>query len=665
MKYKLSIISKNYWSSDFLKIQINEIFNNLFHITCHSPDTTPIIPIYDADMILLHEPSVLIEMQDYIKCDCPVLLMRRTITSKALQKLKEIPAGSTAIVVNLNDYMAKETLTNIYQLGIKNISMSTWNPSQGEIPKTDYIITPRVYDFLPTSSVPTIVLGSRILTADIIMDVLSYFNIDIDIADSIIKNHMIKAPSFFHGVNYLLENNRFMSIQWDILFNKINKGIAVVNKDNSISSMNKLFSQYIDSNEKLSLEDLSSLHKDLSIVLQSDKLTNELVYINNKKFVLNTNNMKNKSHYLGKIITIEPYNQIQSIQQSVHKKIVGNENVAKYHFDDIISKDKSMQKCITIGKRIANSSSPILIYGESGTGKELMASSIHNFSDRSSKPYVAVNCAGIPNELLESEFFGYQDGAFTGAKRGGSIGLFEKANGGTIFLDEISEIPYTLQARLLRVLQEKEIRKVGSNYNISIDVRIIAASNKNLYEMVEENLFRRDLYYRLNTFQLTLPPLKKRTEDIPILCDYYLNQISPGRKITKEFYAFASKYPWPGNIRELKNIIEFMSIISDSDIQVKNLPDYIKNLKLLDTMNYNKDMPFKEILMLKSIYSCINDKLNTGRRSLAEYFSENYYSISEMETRKLLHTLEEKEFIIIQKGRSGCALTEKGLSLIS
>ncbi|MEG2017311.1 MAG: sigma-54 factor interaction domain-containing protein, partial [Clostridium sp.] len=505
MKYKLSIISKNYWSSDFLKLQINEIFNNLFHITCHSPDTTPIIPIYDADMILLHEPSVLIEMQDHIKCDCPVLLMRRTITSKALQKLKQIPAGSTAIVVNLNDYMAKETLTNIYQLGIKDVSMSTWNPSQGELPKTDYIITPRVYDFLPTSSIPTIVLGSRILTADIIMDVLSYFNIDIHIADNIIKNHMIKAPSFFHGVNYLLENNRFMSIQWDILFNKINKGIAVVNKDNSISSMNNLFSQYIDSKEKLSLEDLSSLHKDLSIVLQSDKLTNELIHINNKKFVLNTNNMKNKSHYLGKIITIEPYNQIQSIQQSVHKKIVGNENVAKYHFDDIISKDKSMQKCITIGKRIANSSSPILIYGESGTGKELMASSIHNFSDRSSKPYVAVNCAGIPNELLESEFFGYQDGAFTGAKRGGSIGLFEKANGGTIFLDEISEIPYTLQARLLRVLQEKEIRKVGSNYNISIDVRIIAASNKNLYEMVEENLFRRDLYYRLNTFQLTLP----------------------------------------------------------------------------------------------------------------------------------------------------------------
>lgn len=664
MKYKLSVISKNYWSSDFLKLQINEIFNNLFHITCHSPDTNPIMPVYDADMILLHEPSVLIEMQNYIKCNCPVILMRRTITAKALEKLKKIPPNSSAIVVNLNDYMAKETLTNIYQLGIKHITLSTWSPSQSELPDSDYIITPRNYNFLPNSKAQKIIIGSRILTADIIMDVLSYFNVDLEIADNIIKKHMIKAPSFFHGINYLLENNRFMSVQWDILFNKINKGIAVVNKDNVITSMNNLFSQYINTNNKLSLNDLSSLHKDFSVIINSGDLNNELIHINNKKFVLNTNKMNNKSHYLGKIITIEPYNQIQSIQESVHKKIVGNKNVAKYHFEDIISKDKFMNRCIDVGKRIANSTSPILIYGESGTGKELMASSIHNYSNRNNKPYVAVNCAGIPNELLESEFFGYQDGAFTGAKRGGSIGLFEKANGGTIFLDEISEIPYNLQARLLRVLQEKEIRKIGSNYNISIDVRIISASNKNLYELVENNIFRKDLYYRLNTFQITLPPLHKRKNDIPLLCDHYLNLISPGRKITKEFYAFASKYHWPGNIRELKNLIEFMSIISDSDIGVKNLPDYMKNLKLLDSMNYDKDIPFKEILMIKSIDYCTKENLNTGRRSLTEYFSDNYYPISEIETRKIISILQEKGLIIVNKGRSGCSLTKEGLNII-
>lgn len=662
MAYKLSVIAKNYWSSDFLKVQLEELFGSLFQISCHSPDTNPIMPVYNSDMILLHEPSVLDQMQPYIRCDCPVLLMRRTITADALERIKNIPEGATAVVVNLNDYMARETLVNIYQLGVKGVHMMIWCPESGEFPECDYIITPRIYDFLPDNNTPKILLGSRILDADIIMDILSYFNVDINAADEIIKCHMLKTPNFFHGVNYLLENNRFLSVQWELLFNKINKAIAVVSRNNKISSMNHLFEQYLGIEPQISysLEEIALINPQLEPILSSNELHNELVDIEGRKFVLNIDNMYNKSHCIGKVITLELYNQIQSVQQAVHRKMVGKENVGKYTFEDILGNDHAFLKNIDLCKRIANSSSPVLIYGESGTGKELLASAIHNYSCRASQPYVAVNCAGIPNELMESEFFGYQEGAFTGAKRGGSIGLFERANGGTLFLDEVSEIPFNLQARLLRAIQEKEIRKVGANYVINIDVRIIAATNKDIYQMVEHNQFRRDLYYRLNVFPISLPSLRKRTDDIEMLCRHFLASEDASRRATKEFYIFARSYSWPGNIRELRNLIEFMCVTTDSDIGVRNLPDYLKNQKFFNKINYDEKISFCQLLMLKSISACADKGFGSGRRSLCSYFSDNYFDISEMETRKILDELEQEGLLIIHKGRTGCELTDSG-----
>jgi transcriptional regulator with PAS, ATPase and Fis domain len=261
---------------------------------------------------------------------------------------------------------------------------------------------------------------------------------------------------------------------------------------------------------------------------------------------------------------------------------------------------------------------------------------------------------------MESEFFGYEEGAFTGAKRGGSIGIFERANGGTLFLDEISEIPFNLQARLLRAIQENEIRKVGANYSISIDVRIIAATNKDIYQMVEDNQFRRDLYYRLNVFPISLPPLRKRADDIEMLCRHLLEMQDKSRNATKEFYLFARAYSWPGNIRELRNLIEFMCVTTDSDIGVRNLPDYLKKQEFFDKISFDDKISFRELLMLKSIAACRAKGIGTGRRSLCVYFSESYYEISEMETRKVLVELEQNGLIIIQKGRAGCEFTEAG-----
>jgi TyrR family helix-turn-helix protein len=210
---------------------------------------------------------------------------------------------------------------------------------------------------------------------------------------------------------------------------------------------------------------------------------------------------------------------------------------------------------------VANSNSTVLIRGESGTGKELFARSIHRASRRKDGHFVPVNCGALPDSLLESELFGYEEGAFTGARRGGKQGLFRFADGGTLFLDEIGELSPHLQVKLLRVLQEGRIRRVGGTEETKVDVRIIAATSRNLEEMLEQGLFRDDLYYRLNVVPLFVPPLRQRKEDIPILVDSFIGKVSenmgkPVKGITRQAVEKLTSYNWPGNVRELSNVIE-------------------------------------------------------------------------------------------------------------
>ncbi|HYE81421.1 MAG TPA: sigma 54-interacting transcriptional regulator [Clostridia bacterium] len=239
--------------------------------------------------------------------------------------------------------------------------------------------------------------------------------------------------------------------------------------------------------------------------------------------------------------------------------------VARYHFCDIVGNSEAITKTITKAKSYGKTDLTILITGESGTGKEVLANSIHNVSARKDRPFVAVNCATLPQSLLESELFGYEDGAFTGAKRGGRLGLFEMAQGGTIFLDEISEITMPAQAQLLRVLQEKVIRRVGGNKIISVDVRVIAASNADLLERIKTGQFREDLFYRLNVLNIRIPPLRERKEDIPLLIKYFLEKQADSAQdvvIPELFMRKLQAYKWPGNIRELENFVDKFAILS-------------------------------------------------------------------------------------------------------
>ena len=263
-----------------------------------------------------------------------------------------------------------------------------------------------------------------------------------------------------------------------------------------------------------------------------------------------------------------------------------------------VGQSPKMQEAIRIGKKVAKSNSTVFLRGESGTGKEIMAKMIHALSDRRDALMISINCAAIPENLVESELFGYEEGAFTGAKKHGSIGKFELADKSTIFLDEIGDMPLHVQTKLLRVLQENKVERIGGRKPIPIDIRVICATNKNIEQMVEEGTFREDLYYRLNIIPIELPPLRKRKEDLPALIDYYIAYYNQklGKNMTgvsPEALQTLMSYDWPGNVRELKNIIEYLDNIAEGpEIRLTDLPNSI----VLRSGNGYGDWSLEEIM---------------------------------------------------------------------
>ncbi|MGI6129330.1 MAG: sigma-54 interaction domain-containing protein [bacterium] len=302
---------------------------------------------------------------------------------------------------------------------------------------------------------------------------------------------------------------------------------------------------------------------------------------------------------------------------------------------DIIGQAASLNRAKAVAAKVAPSPSTVLIRGESGTGKEMFARSIHSASLRAENPFVAVNCASIPESLLESELFGYDSGAFTGARRGGKMGKFELAQGGTLFLDEIGDLPLHLQPKLLRVLQERRIERVGGTKSIPIDVRIIAATHHNLEELIANGSFRRDLYYRLNVIPLVIPPLRRREGDVTVLSKFFITKYChllqrPSKELTLSALALLRQHPWPGNVRELENAIEYaVNMATGPVITPAELPPYLRGEKTNGVNGAFADIPAPEALT----EATLQELLDTYESQILEYYLTTYGTSSEAKAK--------------------------------
>lgn len=366
-------------------------------------------------------------------------------------------------------------------------------------------------------------------------------------------------------------------------------------------------------NSKKVTEVLPELGFMLEVLKNKTNRYNEIRKLKNIIVAANTSILVVEGQVNGVICSFQDITKLQNLEKKIRYELNKKGLVAKYRFQNIIAEDPVMKDVISKAVKTGFTDFTVMIYGESGTGKEMVAQSIHNISSRSSEPFVAVNCAAISESLLESELFGYEEGAFTGARKGGKPGLFELAHGGTIFLDEINSMSLNLQAKLLRVLEEKEVMRIGSDYIIPLDVRVIAAANEELKQKVQAGSFRSDLFYRISILELKIPPLRERKKDIVPLFTHYLEELSQTSEtveLQKEVEKKIVNYNWPGNVRELKNMVQrymlFKEISIDDSELIKKDAAFIEegyNLlqgKVIDLKEINKLVENKVIEMLAS-----------------------------------------------------------------
>lgn len=630
-----------------------------------------------GDLIVLSTWLIEDEVRGYIKPGSQVILARRSLNYTKIDQLFLMPEGTEVLLVNDAEETAREVIGQLQDVGINHLRYTPWFPgccqSKGQV----VAVTPGEVDLVPPMITNIINIGSRLLDITTIVEILQRLDLLEDRASIVsakyIENVIRLGKQLSEYAFEIKQTNSHLSK----IMNQLNDGILAFDNHGRITVINEKCRQVLELRG-----DIGPGKEIRSIVLPPEL----------KAFILRDNEpetilpFRGRELFVSKILmeklgasicTIKDTKETIELEQRLRREIVKRGHVGKYEFSHIVGQSARLLQTVETARQIAKTNLSVLIYGESGTGKELFASAIHNGSRRAKGPFLAVNFSALTEDLVESELFGYEEGAFTGAKKGGKKGLFEQAAGGTIFLDEIGDISLKLQARLLRVLQEKEIMKVGGTEIIPVDVRIVAATNRDLPSLVAEGKFREDLYYRLKKLYLHIPPLRERNQDIPLLARHFLAKNDEEKlKMEPEVLAGLISHEWAGNVRELENVIEYMLAVRTGEqetIQLKHLPaDFFSN-----TINKASDRtPAPEsvlsglaheselIFLLNKIAEYNRKGEAIGRKRLAELSNEGPVRLTEEQVRQRTDILQKVGLIVKPKGRAGMHATRAGNELM-
>ena len=660
---KILIISFGEHTGLSIKNQLHSIFNeNLYIDNLNSSDDFD--NNLDYDLLIFSSEEIKNIFQPKINKSKDYVVLKRVIRHECIDEILKIERGKEVLLVNDTEESCKEVIDQLKNQGVDHIKYYPYYPGIKEYKNLNIAITPGETHLVPREIKNIIDINSRKMDITSLIEVLNKLEcIDTysDIVSSCFYRDMINMSKKY--INISQETTRLKDLLTNLLDNQKN-GIIYTNDENEVLVLNE------EALRLLNIEKKDILSKNIYSVFK--ELKEDIVNIDNKEILVVKEKIKNNNNHSGNMIILNEVNHIHQIDDELRKKKKSKENQAKYTFEDMIGSCSSIRKNIKLAKKVAKSNSTVLIQGETGTGKEVLAQAIHNESERKDYPFVAINFAAIPENLIESELFGYEDGAFTGAKKGGKIGLFKKAHKGTIFLDEIGDAPLYLQSRLLRVLQEREITPVGSTETIPIDIRIIAATNKELLEEVRLKNFREDLYYRLNVMPMYSIPLRERKEDIRLLLEHYLFKVNKCCDL-EEFFTNDSidlleNYEWPGNIRELVNIVEYVSTIKEDGrrIDIADLPRYIieKNKDLnknIEVEKLKESLDEKEFWVLEKIYKY----QGIGRRTLSLMSMEEGLNIGEGKMRTIMSKLNNNGYIEINRGLKGTKILEKGINILN
>lgn len=666
----LAILTAGKDVSLFYKEQLEYFFGDAINITAYSVEDESVFSPKNEDVYLV--TTVSFDCNDdilkYIPKDKHIIIGEVTFKNSTINQLKKFPMNTKALLVNSSPKMASETITLLYKKGVNNIQFFPYYPgSMEKYRDIDIAITPGETRYIPNQIKNILDIQNRVLDRNTLIEIATIIGCDYLLDTNRFTTYFDEISNGGIGIQTLIEKNSILRQQISTITKAEGIGVIEFDINNKIQSCNNLALTLLDEDRNNLLFKIANntILKDGLHISKKTKNIFQTIYKNKKEEEINLLFIPIiKNEDITCTYCLIRKNKDMKREREIEKESLTRGHYSRYTFSDIITKDTKLIKTKEMAKKMAKMNASILITGESGTGKELFAHSIHNASERRNLPFVALNCAALNESILESELFGYEEGAFTGAKKGGKIGLFEIANNGTIFLDEIEGMSHTLQLKLLRVLQEKEIIRVGGDKLISIDVRVIAATNENLLSLVKEKKFRTDLYYRLNALPLNISPLRDRIGDLEILINHFKKNLDLNFIFTENAKKLIFQYSWPGNIRELKNCMEYFCCLNEKIIESNMLPDYIKeNLHLKDEINESNDF-----LLILEILSILKNheksEAGIGRNYILKSLKEKGIEVSEAIIRRLFKDMNKKGYIISNIGRKGSKITPLGKELI-
>lgn len=537
-----------------------------------------------AEFVVITTFTIFQGVKRRLKNGGELIVVNVTLNKNGLEQLHELPKGTRALLVNFDYRSCVQSITNLYGAGFNYLELIPYHGVEDYDHSIKLAITPNESRLVPEGIKRIIDIGE----SDVDFDGLYHISEALGVSEAFAANEAVlaKKSGIFSnfGIERVLGENENLIERVNTLLKLIRQGIILTDVVGTIHTFNEKAEQLLQSRSQLLTgfnvadilpelcTDRSGRRTEKDVWLMERK--EELLSVNGANLIASVTSIKTDGSAHGFIVTLDNFEEIEEKQHGMRAKLSKADHVAHYHFSDIKGHSEAILESVVTAKRMAKSHASVLISGETGTGKEVFAQSIHNESSRARYNFVAVNCAAIPENLLESEMFGYEEGSFTGARKGGKIGYFELAHKGTIFLDEIAEMPLLLQSKLLRVIEEREIIKIGSQEVVSVDLRIIAATNRNLYRMVEAGTFREDLYYRVNVLPLRIPSLRERIEDLEELIFHFMRQHGHLLHFTEDARAALKAYPWWGNIRELRNGVEYMISLDKDEIGTGDLPPF-------------------------------------------------------------------------------------------
>ena len=667
---RIAVVATEKEYADFLMEHIAKYMRRYAVFVSYSLSEIEAMEAIEEDFVLLSAFNIFQQVRQKISPYSEIIVLSLSLTKKQIETLKQIPPGTRALLVNFDNRSCMHTITCMYEAGVRDLELHPYYGEGAYDRSIQVAITPNEAQLVPRGIMQIYDVGESAVD----MNSLYHIADKLGVYEEFSAREANEARKEYYYINSSMDKS--MTDKLNTLLKLMNEGILITDSVGRIYLSSEKAEMLLVERSRI----LQGVHIEEVLPEMDVHSTKErLIKTGTKNLIASSVEIRSNDEIAGHIITLTDFEEAEEKQHGMRSKLSGSNHQARYHFEDILGSSPAVVAAINAARSMAGSDSAVMITGESGTGKEMFAQSIHNGSSRRKYNFVAVNCAAIPENLLESEMFGYEEGSFTGAQKGGKMGYFELAHRGTIFLDEIAEMPLQLQSKLLRVLEERKVMRVGSNKNIDIDVRIIAATNRDLFELVEAGLFREDLYYRLNVLPLSIPALRNRSDDILTIFYALAHRMNSNMQLSPEAAHELRHYSWRGNVRELRNVVEFLVSKGKKYIEMEDLPPlkekkrtaggtsvFRETSTIIDKfiLNEGREIELYYAVLLE-LSQAFDRGERYGRQTLVKRINEGGGFYTEGEVRKALTKLSSYGFVRSAKGRGGSVINHEGLRLLS